>query len=453
MANKRIFAMSSKSMKLLLLLCRLVLGGVFLFSGLVKCVDPYGFAYKLTDYFHAFDIAFFDSLAMFISFVWSALEFWLGIAILIGIKNKFAVAFQWIFLLFMTPFTLYLAMANPISDCGCFGDAVVLTNWQTFYKNVLLLSFSSILFYYRTELKSLFNRHTQHFVSIYVYLFALSVAGISYYYLPIFDFRPYKIGTNIAEGMEFPEGAEPDRYENTFIYEKNGVQKRFTLNDYPADDSTWHFVSSEVKLVKKGYIPPIHDFVLTSLSGEDRTDAILADTSYTFLLVAPRLETANDEFADRINEIHDYCINYNYGFYCVTSSPQAVLEEWSADTGGDYPYLLADEITLKTIIRSNPGLVLLKNGVIINKWPDTFLPDIHMLDRPLDRTSLGELLVTKQKTKVLFFVFMFAFPLMLLFVIEKMLIKIMEWRRWRKNAAGQTNDGVEEKENNDECNE
>lgn len=410
----------TKSKRVILIIARIVLCAVFLFSGFTKCVDPLGSAYKFTDYFEAFHLQFLEPLSLFFSFAQATAEFWLGAAVLIGFKVKIATLLLWIFMLLMTPLTLYLAIANPIADCGCFGDAWILTNWETFFKNIVLLTAASYLFYYRRHLVSLFSRHTQYVVSLYVFLFALTVSALSYHYLPMFDFRPYAIGTDIVAGMEIPEGAPSDVYENTLIYEKDGVRKHFTLDNYPADDdSTWTFVSNESKLIQKGYTPPIHDFILTSMEGEDMTETILADTSYTFLLIAPQLENASDEFADQINEIYDYSLHYNYHFYGVTSSVPAVIEEWNANTGGDYPFLLADEITLKTIIRSNPGLVLLKEGVIINKWPHTFLPDIRMLDRPLNQTSIGELIVTKSKARNLFFIFVFVFPLLLLLGIEK----------------------------------
>ena len=207
-------------------------------------------------------------------------------------------------------------------------------------------------------------------------------------YLPVLDFRPYKIGADIKAGMEIPEGAKPSVFESRFVLEKDGRQQEFTLDNYP--DSTWTFVETRTVLKEKGYEPPIHDFSMISLgTGEDITDSVLTDKGYTFLLVAHRIEEADDSNIDLINEIYDYSVEHGYGFYALTSSPEEEIEMWRERTGAEYPFCQMDDITLKTIIRSNPGLLLIKDGTILNKWSDNQLPDEYVLNDSLDKLELG----------------------------------------------------------------
>jgi hypothetical protein len=174
--------------------------------------------------------------------------------------------------------------------------------------------------------------------------------------------------------MKIPEGAETDVYETTFIYAKDGVEQAFTIDNYPKEDSGWSFVDSKSKLIKKGYEPPVHDFVITTEQGDDITDEILADENYTFLLIAHKLEKANDSHIDKINEIYDYAKQHGYNFICLTASIPSEIQRWKENTGAEYPFCTMDDITLKTIIRSNPGLLLIKKGTVLNKWPNGRIP-------------------------------------------------------------------------------
>ncbi|MGL5317794.1 MAG: BT_3928 family protein [Bacteroidales bacterium] len=347
---------------------RLLLGSTFIFSGFSKAIDPTGSAIKFSEYFHSFGLESLVFLAMPGSVLLAAIEFLIGANLLLGNswrKNCYAAL---IIMLFMTPLTLYLAIANPVSDCGCFGDALHLTNWETFFKNVILLSAALYLVRVKSLIFHIYSRSFQWFISTLIFLFSLLISLISLNHVPLIDFRAYKVGTNIAEGMQIPEGVKGDEYETIFIYEKTGKQQEFTLENYPANDSTWKFVDSKSKLIKKGYTPPIHDLVLLDENGTDILQDILQDTSYMFLLIAPDLRVADDANIDKINDLYDYCLDHGYPFYGVTSSTNTPVYEWRDNTGAEYPFLLSDETTLKTIIRPNPGLMIIKNGNIIAKW-------------------------------------------------------------------------------------
>jgi len=254
---------------------RIIVGLVFIFSGIVKAIDPLGSAYKFHDYFLAFNLAFLDWLALPLAIVLCAAESLAGFSVLSGIRHKTGI---WTVLLLMavfTPLTLVLALTNPVSDCGCFGDAVHLTNWQTFGKNIVILALALPVFAARKKSVQLFRSSKEWMIIAVAGLLFILFALFNLRYLPLVDFLPYKKGTLIAEKMIVPQGAPLDEYSTSFIYEKDGVRKEFTLENYPANDSTWIFIDQKSQLVKKGYIPPIHDFSIRTLEGNDITDQIL----------------------------------------------------------------------------------------------------------------------------------------------------------------------------------
>lgn len=410
--------------------CRFVLAFVFIFSGFVKAVDPLGFQYKIQDYLAAFGIAewFPAFFPLFVSIILSTLEFSVGVYFLFGIRRKLSTALALIMMGFMTPLTLYLAIANPVSDCGCFGDAWVLTNWETFIKNVFLLMAAVSVFKWGNGIIRLVSENSQWLIALYSLIFIIGVSLYCLTYLPVIDFRPYKIGTDIPQSMAMPEGAKRSVYESTFILEKDGVRKEFTLDNYP--DSTWTFIDTRTVLKQKGYEPPIHDFSIVSINdGEDITEEVLNDKNYTFLLIAHRIEQADDSNIDLINEIYDYCMENGYKFYCLTSSLDDEIEQWRDKTGAEYPFCIADDITLKTIIRSNPGLLLIKDGVILNKWSHNELPDEYALTGKLDKLSIGEVQprVLSHTMGVIFL--WFVIPLLIFLGIDILVVKRIERKK------------------------
>lgn len=377
-------------MKVWVNICRFVLAVVFIFSGFVKAIDPFGSFYKIQDYLTAFNlISWFPGYwPLLFAVLLAAIEFCAGIYLFLGIRRKISSTLAFLLMLVMTPLTFYLALADPVSDCGCFGDALVLTNWQTFGKNVVLLVAAVTVFRQWREITRFITLKMEWIFSMYTILFVFALSAYCLRNLPLLDFRPYKIGTNIKDGMEITEGAKLSVLETTFVMEKDGKRKEFTLDNYP--DSTWTFVETRTIVKEKGYEPPIHDFAMQSLtSGTDITDSVLTSRGYTFLLVAHRIEEADDSNIDLINEIYDYSVEHGYGFYALTSSPEDAIALWCDRTGAEYPFCQMDDITLKTIIRSNPGLLLIKDGTILNKWSDSQLPDEYVLTDSLDKLELG----------------------------------------------------------------
>ena len=367
-------------------------------------------------------------LPLLIGIILSAIEFCVGIFLFLGIRRKIASTLALLLMCVMTPLTLYLALANPVSDCGCFGDAWVLTNWQTFGKNVVLLIAAISVFKGREQIIRFITMKMEWMVSMYTFLFVFALSFYCLQYLPILDFRPYKIGTDIQSSMQIPEGAKPSIFESRFILEKEGKKQEFTLENYP--DSTWTFVETRTILKEKGYEPPIHDFSMMSLeTGEDITDSVLSDKGYTFLLVAHRIEEADDSNIDLINEIYDYSVEHGYGFYALTSSPEDEIESWREKTGAEYPFCQMDDITLKTIIRSNPGLLLIKDGTILNKWSDTRLPDEYVLPDSLDKIELGQQKLENNWHTIGYVLLWFIIPLTMVICVDILVIKRRERKR------------------------
>ena len=407
--------------------CRFVLAVVFIFSGFVKAIDPLGTQYKIQDYIDAFGWAgvFPDFVPFLASALLGMLEFCLGVYLFFGIRRIIAPRAVVAIMAVMTPLTFWLALDNPVSDCGCFGDAVVLSNWETFWKNVVLLAMSVVVLKWRKRIFPLATARFDWLIALYGFIYIFSMTIYCYRELPVFDFRPYHVGADIQQGMEIPEGEEPTEYETRFILQKDGVEKEFTLENYP--DSTWTFVDSKTVVKKQGYEPPIHDFSMMNVEdGEDITEQVLSDKNYTFLLVSHQLGLADDTQIDLINELYDYSLEYGYAFYCLTSSSDEEILKWKDNTGAEYPFCLMDNITLKTMIRSNPGLVLLKEGKVIRKWSVNNLPNEYDLTDSLDRLPIGYTNEHSLMYKVLLVIAWFVFPLFFFCMSDLM------WERYKK---------------------
>ena len=378
--------------KIVVNIARLLLALTFILSGFVKAVDPLGTKYKISDYLTAMGLGQWmpDFLTLGASVVLLAVEFMIGICLLFAIHRRLVSKLTLAIMVVMTALTLWLAIENPISDCGCFGDAIVLTNWQTFWKNMVLLAATLIIWRWPTDMIRLISASSQWIVFNFSTLFILFIAGWCLYDLPLFDFRPYHVGVNIQEGMEVPEGAPLPQFETTFILEKDGLRQEFTTDNYP--DSTWTFIDSKTVQTAEGYVPPIHDFSILTNEGEDITEEVLSHQGYTFLLISPHLENADDSQLDLINQMYEYSKEQGYPFYCLTASTDKAISRWQEMTGADYPFCSTDEITLKTIIRSNPGLVLLKQGTVLHKWSHNNLPVIkeEQYAKPLEQLVHGQ---------------------------------------------------------------
>ena len=355
-------------------IARTLLALTFLFSGFVKAVDPLGTVYKIEDYLKAFGGWFTDlmPLAGIAAVLLILIEWLLGVCMLANVRTKWTSWLSLVFYLVMTPLTLWIALTNPVSDCGCFGDAIVLTNWQTFWKNVVLLSLAICLVICRKAIPQLWKG----WVEIIIAFVGASIAGgimlYSYNHLPPMDFRPYKLGNHIPTLMEEPEGAPVDEYAITLIYEKNGVEQEFTLENYPKGDDSWTFVDQKSVLIKKGYEPPIHDFEILTMNFEDITYDILESEDPITLITMYDLNKTNRTQAAKLMDIYQACMERGEQCYFLTGSGEEQIYAFGEEIGMDIEtiestFCTIDPVTLKTIVRANPGMFVVQNGVVMEK--------------------------------------------------------------------------------------
>lgn len=509
---------------------RIVIGIVFVFSGFVKVVDPLGVQYKFVDYFLAMGLDFLQPMALTFGLLLSIAELMIGISLLFNLKPKLG---AWGTLLFMgvfLPLTLWIAIANPVHDCGCFGDALVISNWATLWKNVVIMFMTIIVFLQRRKFKSTLPSAVQWASLIVVAGVVISIGAYSVKHLPVLDFRPYRIGENIREGMNVPESEKDNvpEYEITLIYEniETGETREFVVDELP-DENTWEWKETKNKLKKEGYVPPIHDFSITTvpinretevvhelidpaslyevkfvfeIAGdtqeffidelpnenwtfvelhsdkhilpenigliyeqdeetfeftlfdlpddswmfidaiyynenssitetdiekypEDITDIILADEGCSFLLVAYDLKKISLKHNNRINELYDYTLANDIKFYCLTASTESDIHDYIEKTDANYDFFNTDPITLKTIVRSNPGLVLIKHGTVLDKWHVNDIPNIAYLEEQLMAHSIEKQVERGNKYYVLTLIFALFFGFTALFLLIQYLLR------------------------------
>ena len=420
-------------------LCRMALALTFILSGYVKAIDPLGTQYKLNDYAAAMHLSEYipDWLTLTGAIALAMTEFALGIFMLFAIRRHLVSRLMTAMMVMMTLITVWIFIANPVKDCGCFGDAIKLTNGETLLKNIVLLAAAIVTAMRPMDMARLISKSNQWIVTNYTLVYIVCTSLYCLYALPTFDFRPYHIGADIKKGMEIPEGAEQPEFETTFILKKNGQTREFTLDNYP--DSTWEFVDSKTIQTRQGYEPPIHDFSLTDTeTGDDITDNVLSHKGYTFLLISRSLAYADDSNFGDIDQIYEYASEHNIPFYCVTASTDSDINRWRDLTGAEYPFCTADETTLKTIIRSNPGLLLLKDATIIGKWSHNQLPDPDELTASPDKLPIGQQPDDGVTGKLIKVLLTFLLPLTLLTIADR----LWAWSKWVRNKEKKESDKI-----------
>ena len=409
--------------------CRLVVAATFIMSGYVKGIDPLGTQYKLQDYAAALHLQDYvpDWLTLWGAVALAAIEFTLGVLVMFAIRRRAVSKVLAALMVVMTAVTVWIYVADPVKDCGCFGDAITLTNAQTLAKNIVLLACTAAMARWPLAMPRLISKSNQSIVINYTAVYILVTSMACLYSLPVFDFRPYHVGADLRKGMQVPEDAEQPEFETTFIMRKGGVTKEFTLENYP--DSTWQFVDSKTVQTKKGYEPPIHDFSITlAVTGEDITQEVVDDPGYTFLLLSPHLENADDSNFGDIDQLYEYAADWHIPFYCLTASTENGIRRWRDITGAEYPFAITDETTLRTMIRSNPGLMLLKGGKVIRKWSHNELPKQTELTASLDKLDIGHMDDEPVSEKIAKVLALFFVPLGLLTLADR----LWAWTKWIK---------------------
>lgn len=353
---------------------RIILGILFVFSGFAKCIDPTGGAIKIEDYFVAWGLDVPFTIDLILSFIQNIIEFSAGFMLLFNLFVPISSIVTLAFMCIFTPLTLYIAIANPVSDCGCFGDALKLTNWQTFFKNLIFLPIAIAVFAYRKKYISKLKTIGQMSATLLgcAIAFVVSFTGISNE--PLIDFRPYSVGTDINEAMSIPFDAPQPEYKSTFILEKNGVQQEFDEFNYPYDDSTWVYIETYTEVISEGYIPPIKDFTLLDRYGNSQTNMILTSSRPILIAISPNLADVDDDSAQKLVHLNDVAMQNEYFLYIATASPSDIQQQFESKFKTGFDFLQADETMLRTITRCNPGIIIIQNGVIVAKYHINHLP-------------------------------------------------------------------------------
>ncbi|MFV0289337.1 MAG: BT_3928 family protein [Mangrovibacterium sp.] len=373
-------------MKIIYHICRFILGLTFIFSGFTKGIDPIGSSYKFIDYFTAWGLDSLTPLATLAGVLLALLEFSIGVALICNLFKKITAMAALVFCSFFLILTLYIAIKNPVTDCGCFGDAIKLGNWETFYKNIVLFICAVIIVHTPTMKLSGARCRISIYIGCTLLSLYLILVAYSSYFLPVIDFRPYREGTNIIEAMSIPESAPKDEYKNTFIYKnlKTGKEQEFDETNYPWQDTlNWVYVDLHSTLVTKGYEPPIHDFYMMTSDAEDVKDFFLYDELPVFILASSHVEKMKWKNRDEIANLINFCDEKHMSFVGLTASAIDEANKLSEMNGLHIDFLNCDEVALKTMIRSNPGLILIINGTIIKKWSGNDLPTIEEAEKEI----------------------------------------------------------------------
>lgn len=375
-------------MKKLVQICKFIVGVLFIFSGFVKADDPLGFSYKLQEYFEAFGWEKFitsinSNLHITIS-LWFAstlpvIEMAVGLMVLIGARKKLTLWILFLMTLFFTFLTFYTAYYHKVLECGCFGDAIPMTPWQSFGKNIALLIFIGIIAAGHKHYMPSFSGLIENAIVVVFLAGSVSFSWYCYNYLPVIDFRPYKVGTDIKKDMQ----GVPDvlKYYYTLKDKKTGQTKEF--DTFPNDwQNYWDYVSNRTVTLKKGIDPKIKDFNIVSPAGNDCTDSVLSNPGYNLLLISSTLDKENNSPAlmQKINRLAANCAKHHINFICLTASGDDAIAQVKEQFHTNYPFYSTDETVLRTMIRSNPGLMMLKSGIVIAKWHYHALPTYQSLN-------------------------------------------------------------------------
>jgi uncharacterized membrane protein YphA (DoxX/SURF4 family) len=360
---------------------------LFIFSGFIKANDPLGFSYKLKEYFEVFQadtgMAFFElfaHIALPLAIIICASEIILGVMLLIGFKTQLTLWLLFAQIAFFTFLTFYSACYNKVTHCGCFGDFIKLKPWESFWKDIALMILITLLFAGKDNINPFMPPALTTSVFILGIIFSLGFPIYAYRNLPPLDFRPYAPGMSIKENMQFPPTYKAPVIETGFIYEnlKTGEKKHFDMKNYPWQDTlNWKWAATDNIVVQEAIdAPKITDFNVTSSDGLTITDAVLNEPNYSFWLIAHDIRESedNESLIAKLKDFSKLALQEKYIFLGMTASGPKELEEYKTKTGTNFTFASVDGTVLKTMIRSNPGLMLIKNGKVIANWHYNNIP-------------------------------------------------------------------------------
>ncbi|NTD96860.1 DoxX family protein [Agrobacterium tumefaciens] len=375
---------------ILLNFSRFFVGALFIFSGLIKANDPLGFGYKLQEYFEVFHMNFLSPAATGIAIMLCTLEIVLGALLIFGFWSKRVAWGLLLLIIFFTLLTFISAAFKVVTSCGCFGDAIPLTPWQSFSKDLILLVLIIIIFINKDLIAPLFKKaSSQRNIAILVTLLSLGFGLYTYNVLPIIDFLPYKVGSHIPSLMVIPPDEKPDEFEIMYHLKNKNTKEEKDMSDKDYlkteiwKDNNWEIIGEPVKrLVKKGYEPKIKDLVISDASGTDYTKEIIENPYYSLIFVAYDLKNTNENAIGKLNAIAmNATQQFNIRTVLLTSNAAQDAEAFVKKNNLFSEVFYADAVPLKSMVRANPGILLLKNGVVVNKWHNHNLPTFDQLSR------------------------------------------------------------------------
>lgn len=359
--------------------CRFLLAATFLFSGFVKANDPLGMVLKIKDYLAAWSFPSVpDLFLVMVAIAIAFFEFTFGVYLFFGMRRRWVSRITLVFMTVMTLFTVYLYLYNPVKDCGCFGDAVILTNGQTLLKNIVLLGAAVVVARWYDRQLQIISRGVYWMLSTVLSVGIIVYALYCIYALPVIDFRPYKVGTDLREMARVPDGQRLE-FVNTIVYEKNGKTIELGLDD-DVPDSSWTYVETRRKQVGGTDSGIASNFFIME-DETDITEDIMQFDGYMFLLIAPDLKTADESIMDKINDLYDYSQQVDMEFYCLSASDKIAQDRWVDYTGAEYMIYTSDAEVLHTMVRSNPGLIMLRDGKIMRKWSSWNFPTVEDVEK------------------------------------------------------------------------
>ena len=358
-------------MKILTPISRIFVGILFIISGFIKLNDPLGFSYKLQEYFSAevLNLPFLEPYALAISVFVVVFEVVLGVFLLIGYKPKFTLWSLLLMIVFFTFLTFYSAYFDKVKDCGCFGDALKLTPWESFTKDVVLLALILIIFFGRKYITQIFSPIVTNSIAALSLILSLAFGYHVLMHLPSIDFRAYKIGDNLLENMSTPPDAPKAVQEFTWTFDVDGEQQTIvTDGSYPNVKGT--YVGVETRIVEEGFQPSILDFSIES-QDEDFTEYYL-NAERLLMLVSYNLETAEKEGLLKLKAISDEALQKGYTVIGLSASGDDVKNRIKQEYDLRFEFFICDEKALKTVVRSNPGALQLEKGTVQQKvhWND-----------------------------------------------------------------------------------
>ena len=371
-------------MKALTQICRVLVGVLFIISGFIKANDTIGFSYKLVEYFEIFNMHFFVDYAVSMAMFICIFEIMVGVALLLGAYTRFNLWLLLAMIVFFTILTGYSAITNKVTDCGCFGDAIKLKPVESFLKDVVLLVLIVIMYFGQFYINPLFNK-TITAIGLGVALIVTTFFTFNtYMFLPKIDFLPYKVGNDIKEQMTLPPNAKKDSIVMLFIYEKDGKQLELGMNDLNVIDDTYKFIDRKDKLVVEGDKAPIHDFRLFDESGQDYTDTLLMQPGFKLILVQTNINQSRKGTEADIAKLANECNAANIPFWALTNTTLNEVEPYRHEHQLAFNYYNMDATPLKSMVRSNPGLLLLKDNTVIKKWSAYGLPTFEKVKLYMD---------------------------------------------------------------------